>query len=161
MRHFHYLFIILFSLLLACGPSKEEKFEQAVRSQAMDYFATYQQRKDWKKFLTFYHSEITFTDAALKTRTRGIEAFEEFYNWPDTNFQKISPAQKHLEVIDIVAQDSLVVARGHFNPFYWHGEKQDWSGGFTIWLYFDKDLKIRHQVDYIQYPASVILSARR
>lgn len=161
MKPIHCLFILLSTLLLACGPSEEEKFEQQVRSRAIDYFATYQQRKDWDKFLSFYHPSITFSDVALRTRTRGIHAFEEFYNWPDSNFQKMSPAQKHLELQDIVTQDSLVVARGHFNPFYWHGEKQEWSGGFTIWLYFDKNLKIRHQVDYIQYPASVILSARR
>ncbi|MEK6478665.1 nuclear transport factor 2 family protein [Catalinimonas sp. 4WD22] len=161
MKQINQFFILLCIFLLACGPSEEEQFEQQVRSRAIDYFATYQQREDWNKFLSFYHPKVTFTDAALKTRTRGIDAFEEFYNWPDSNFQKISPAQKHLEVQDIVTQDSLVVARGHFNPFYWHGEKQEWTGGFTIWLYFDKNLKIRHQVDYIQYPASVILSARR
>ncbi|MDF9798191.1 hypothetical protein OKW21_003454 [Catalinimonas alkaloidigena] len=161
MKHIQYLFVLPFLLLMACGPSEEEKFEQQVRSRAIEYFSTYQKREDWNKFLSFYHPKVTFTDAALKTRTRGLEDFKEFYNWPDSNFQKISPAQKHLELQDIITQDSLVVARGHFNPFYWHGEKQEWTGGFTIWLYFDKDLKIRHQVDYIQYPASVILSARR
>ncbi|WPP49090.1 nuclear transport factor 2 family protein [Catalinimonas niigatensis] len=161
MKHISLFVALIIILLTACGPSEEEKFEQQIRSKAIDYFATYQQRKDWNKFLSFYHPNIAFTDVALSTRTRGIDAFEKFYNWPDSNFQKMNPAQKHLELQDIITQDSLVVARGHFNPFYWHGEKQEWSGGFTIWLYFDKNLKIRHQVDYIQYPASVILSARR
>lgn len=154
-------FLLILIGLSACGPSEEEKFEQRIRERAIDYFATYQQREDWDKFLGFYHPQLTFEDVALKTRTRGLDDFKDFYNWPDSNFQKINPQQKHIELQDLVTQDSLVVARGHFNPFYWHGEKQEWTGGFTIWLYFDKNLRIRHQVDHIQYPASVILSARR
>ena len=161
MKYTIWLAVALSTLMIACGPSEEEVFEKDTRKKAIDYFATYQQREDWNKFLSFYHPKVTLTDVALKTRTRGLDEFEEFYNWPDSNFQKISAAQKHLELQDIMVQDSVVVARGHFNPFFWHGEKQEWTGGFTIWLYFDKNEKIRHQVDYIQYPASVILSARR
>ncbi len=65
----------------------------------------------------------------------------------------MSPDQKHLTVESLVVNDSIAVGRGHFNPFYYHNNliDTDWGMEFTIWLYFDKDLKINRQIDWIEY----------
>lgn len=121
-----------------------------------DYIRTYQERKDWNKLLSFYSDSLNFQDVNLGMDFASKSAFEEFYDWPNPDFQKLSPEQKHFEVEDLVVLNNQAIIRGHFNPFYWKGQRQDWADGFVIWLYFNQDQKIIRQYDFVKYPAWIL-----
>ena len=122
---------------------------------ARDFFDTFSERKDWDKLLSFYREDLVMEDIILQMRFEGLEEFKGFYNWPDTNFHKLTPEQEHLAIESLLADDSTAVARGHLNPFYWQGELVDvpWGMEFTIWLYLDEAGKIYRQIDWFEYDA--------
>jgi hypothetical protein len=126
----------------------------------MDFFQTFAERKDWQKLCSFYREDMVFEDVLLQLHLDSLWQFRRFYNWEDTlgGFKKLTPDQDHLTLESLVVNDSLAVGRGHFNPFYYGGQmmKNKWGMEFTIWLYFDKNQKIIHQIDWIEYDASVL-----
>ena len=147
----------LITALIACEPAELPR-EQQTRATARAYFEVYEQREDWDSLLTFYRDDVHFKDANLSFEADGIEAFKDFYNWPDTNFRKIVPDQKHLVLQSMLVQDSVVVGQGRLSPFFWHNELQEWPEDFTIWLYFDQNMKIYRQIDWVRYPTWMIQS---
>ena len=167
-RHLHHLTwsSILLALVWACTPtaaptdSSASSYEEEVRQKATAFFETFSQRKDWDKLLSFYRPDLQFHDISLHLELDSLWQFERFYNWPDTGFQKLSPEQEHLAIESLVVEDSTAVVRGHLNPFYYYGKlvDVDWGMEFTIWLYFDQDLKIKRQVDWFEYDPSVVES---
>lgn len=140
-------------------PPLETKTEK-VHKTATEYFATFSERKDWEKLLSFYREDMTFDDVLLQIHLDSLWQFERFYNWPDTGFQKLTPNQEHLVIESLVANDSMAVARGHLNPFHYYGELIDskWGMEFTIWLYFDEHFKIKNQIDWFEYDDTVLES---
>lgn len=150
----------------ACGnntspektPGQAGLQSQDVEKVARDFFATFAARDDWEKMLSFYRYDMQFEDVTLQIKVFNKEDFKDFYNWSDPSFQKLSPDQKHLVLDDLVVTGNIAAGRGHFNPFFWHGQLQEWKWGseFTIWLYFDEQLKIKRQIDFIEYPDDIL-----
>ncbi len=149
-----------------CSPDESStntpnsSYEEAVRETATAFFSTFSERKDWEKLLSFYRADLQFHDIALQLELDSLWQFERFYNWPDTGFHKLSPEQEHLAIESLVVENSTAVVRGHLNPFFYYGQRvdTDWGMEFTIWLYFDQDLKIKRQVDWFEYDPSVVES---
>ncbi|MCB0621607.1 MAG: hypothetical protein KDC43_28135 [Saprospiraceae bacterium] len=135
------------------GPSRADQVEQV----ALQYFATYAEREDWDKLLSFYRSDLEFEDVMLLLELDGLEDFKEFYNWPDTGFHKLVKEEPHLILEDLLVNDSTAVGYGFFKPFYWYGtlygEDQPY---FSIVLTFDDSLRIKRQVDFIEYPVDIL-----
>ncbi|MDF1699459.1 MAG: hypothetical protein P1U56_26640 [Saprospiraceae bacterium] len=129
--------------------------QDQVEQTAMDYFATFAERKDWDKLCSFYRDDLEFDDVILQIHLDSLWKFKRFYKWDEEGdaFQKLSPEQDHLTLYSLLVNDSTAVAQGRVNPFYYHGTRMDfkWGMNFTIWLYFDQDLKIRKQVDWFEY----------
>ncbi|MCB0548597.1 MAG: nuclear transport factor 2 family protein [Phaeodactylibacter sp.] len=151
------LMLALLMLASACTEKGTPALQQQTERQATAYFQTFSQRTDWEKLLSFYRDDVQFTDTNMRYRAKSIGGFKAFYNWPDPGFEKMSPDQAHLELESLVANDSIAVGRGHFNPFYWHGKLQEWDdASFTIWLYFDQQGKIYKQYDFITYPVELL-----
>lgn len=165
MKH-HDLFYLLLLLILSCQPEVsgdneaaiENDRDASVREVAEDYFATFSERENWDKLRSFYAADMIFADVTLQIALDSLWQFERFYDWPDTNFAKLYPDQPHLDIESLLVDDKTAVARGRVNPFNWHGERVDvdWGMEFTIWLYFDDDLKIRRQIDWMEYDPSVL-----
>lgn len=154
-------------LLAACETRVDDVIELEeneqrlhIEQKAKAYFQTYAEREDWQEFLSFYREDMQFEDVLLQIQLDSLWQFERFYNWPDTNFQKLTPEQPSLVLSSLVSNDSMAVARGHFTPFYWHGNRIEpiWGMEFCIWLYFDKDQKIKRQIDWIEYDPDVLES---
>lgn len=151
----------LWLICQGCNPDTQEgsipsqSQEEAVRSVAEDFFATFADRSDWQKFCAFYREDMVFEDVLLQIKLDSLWQFKKFYKWDEEagNFQKLTPEQKHLTIKTLVVNDSVAVGRGRFHPFYYYGEliDPDWGMEATIWLYFDEHLKIRKQVDWIEY----------
>ena len=118
-----------------------------------DYIQTYQEREDWEKLLSFYSDSIYLNDINLGMEFNGIDSFKVFYDWPNSNFKKLSPEQEHFFIDDVIVLENKAIIRGNFNPFYWKGEVQEWAGPFIFCLYFNEDNKIIQQYDYVKYPA--------
>jgi hypothetical protein len=134
----------------AAASAQKAKVEQVAR----EYFATFAEREDWEKLLSFYRYDMQFEDIMLQIKIFNKEDFKSFYNWPEGDFQKAPPDAPHLVLQTLAVNDSAAVGRGYFNPFYYNGELNEWKWGseFTIWLFFDEQLKIKRQIDFIEYP---------
>lgn len=162
----YFALFILFVLFCNCQQKAPESQDASisrtvqVQQTAEEYFATFSQRQDWDKLCSFYREDLIFDDVLLHLHLDSLWKFKRFYNWPDTGFHKLSAEQEHLAVESLVANDSMAVARGHLNPFYYYGKlvDSDWGMEFTIWLYFDEHLKIRKQVDWFEYDPTVMES---
>jgi hypothetical protein len=96
----------------------------------------------------------------LQIKLDSLWKFKRFYRWDEEGdrFRKLSPEQEHLTVTSLVVSDTVAVARGRVNPFYYDGYLMDidWGMDFTIWLYFDDQLKIKRQIDWFEYSPPVL-----
>ncbi len=154
------ILILLGIILYSCDSSSARDNASAsaqkakIKQVASEFFATYAERENWEKLLSFYRQDMQFEDVMLQIKIFNKTDFQAFYNWPEGNFQKLSPDQPHLVLQTLAVNDSTAVGRGYFTPFYFRGELYEWRWGseFTIWLYFDERLKIKRQIDFIEYP---------
>lgn len=154
---------VLLAFLLSCQAAPEPSTPTraaAVEATAREYFATFAERTDWEKLCAFYREDLEFEDVLLQIKLDSLWKFKRFYRWDEEGdrFRKLSPDQEHLSVASLVVSDSVAVARGRVNPFYYDDNliDTDWGMDFTIWLYFDDQLKIRRQVDWFEYDAPVL-----
>lgn len=156
---------VLFISVLTNSCSKVETTDlatrtEAVERQAMAYFQTYADRTDWEEFCAYYRADLHFEDVLLQMQLDSLWQFQRFYNWPDTNFAKLSPTQDALVINTLVCNDSVAVAKGYFTPFRWYGQlmEPEWGMEATFWLFFDENLKIYKQIDWIEYDPNVLES---
>jgi len=150
--------IAILLITYSCNQTKTTNandFEQAVRSEAVEYFETFSERSDWDKFCSFYREDLHFKDIALQLDLDSLWKFKRFYKWDEEGdrFKKMYPEQKHLNLQSLVVEGNTVAARGHLNPFYYGGTlvNSEWGMEFTIWLRFDENLKIIEQIDWMEY----------
>ncbi|MEO1260490.1 MAG: hypothetical protein AAFZ15_16965 [Bacteroidota bacterium] len=157
-----FLFFLLF--LINCqsekpAPQLQNNREKQIETTARDFFKTFADRQDWDRLCSFYREDLEFEDISLQLKLDSLWQFKRFYKWDEEggNFKKLTPDQEHLTLYSLVANDSIAVARGRVNPFYYYGEMIDveWGMEFTIWLYFDENLKIKKQVDWMEYGPTV------
>ena len=145
------------------APKSENKTRsQEVENRAHSYFATFADRTDWKKLCSFYRDDMVFEDIMLQLYLDSLWQFKRFYKWDEEGerFKKLSPDQQHLSLTSLIANDSIAVARGKVNPFYYDGTliDTDWGMEFTIWLYFDENLQIKKQIDWFEYDSYTLES---
>lgn len=150
------LHCLLILVLSGCQkPTDDSNRSEQVRQKAEDFFQTFAERSDWRKFCSFYADDLVFNDIMLQLHLDSLWKFQRFYNWEDSVnvFEKLSPDDEILVVRSLVNDESSAVASGYFKPFYYNGQffENKWGMEFTIWLYFDKDLKVIRQVDWIEY----------
>ncbi len=150
------LLVLSAIIFQACNePQKLNTRTQLVEAKATDFFKTFADRKDWEKLCSFYREDMQFQDITLQLQLDSLWKFKRFYNWDGEggNFKKLTTDQEHLTIYSLVANDSMAVARGRVNPFYYYDQLIDaaWGMEFTIWLYFDEHLKISKQIDWMEY----------
>lgn len=160
-------FVVFAFLIMASaykeGHPKEEKSRKALVEQvARDYFATFAERKDWDKLCAFYREDMIFEDVMLQLKLDSLWQFKRFYKWDEEggHFKKLSPDQDHITIETLVVNDTVAVGKGSVNPFYYYDEYIDpeWGMAAAFWLYFDENLKIKKQVDWIEYDPEVLES---
>lgn len=133
------------------GPERKDQVE----AKAKEFFKTFADRQDWTKFCSYYREDMVFEDVILQLHLDSLWQLKRFYKWDEEGerFKKLSPDQEHLTISSLVSNDSIAVATGRVNPFYYdnHLIDTDWGMNFTIWLHFDENLKIAQQVDWFEY----------
>lgn len=159
------LWLLLLIAAWSCQPAEQEgtpSRQQLVEQKAQDFFDTFAERTDWEKLCSFYREDMVFQDITLQLHLDSLWKFKRFYRWDEEGdqFQKLSPDQKHLSIYSLVADEEVAVARGRVNPFYYGGTLIDveWGMEFTIWLYFDEDLNIIKQIDWMEYDPNALES---
>lgn len=150
------LFTVVMAIAISCGQTNTTHSRKAeVKQRAQEFFATFAERSDWKKFCSFYSEDVQFNDVILQLDLDSLWQLKRFYKWDEEGdaFKKLSPDQEHLTLESLVVDGNIVVATGQVNPFYYHGNLIDteWGMDFTIWLTFDDDLKIVKQTDWFEY----------
>ena len=157
--------IVLFTIVhLSCTNTATQKQtrDQMIEARAFEYFKTFAERKDWDKLCSFYREDMTFEDVMLQLHLDSLWQFKRFYKWDEEgdNFRKLADDQDHITIYSLVANDSIAVARGRVNPFYYYDNlvDPDWGMEASFWLYFDENLKIQKQIDWIEYDPDVLTS---
>ncbi|PWJ42546.1 nuclear transport factor 2 family protein [Sediminitomix flava] len=145
------LLITLIGLTLANCDVKpsESNIENTVR----DYIKTYQERKNYKKFLSFYSDEIVFEDILNGNRAIGKDNFKLNFDWENPHLVLLT--SKPYEVEDLIIQNNQATITGYFNPFKWHDQNIE-AMYFTTILTFDEDQKIVKHVNWVNYPPSLL-----
>jgi len=147
-RLLFFSFLILLSLC-ACQQKEDSLIQEATK----EYYQTYQNRNDFQKFLSFYDDQVILEDIMLGERKIGKKEFAEFFDWGNPDFSKTDSLA--LIITDQLIQKNKVVTQGYFTPFKW-GEQHFEAMHFTTILTFNAAGKITKQVDWINYPASLL-----
>lgn len=137
------LWVVLFSTAYA---------QHTLQETVERYIQTYQSRTDWPAFLDFYADSVYMEDMNLGLSFKEKKEFAKFYDWPNEAFQKLSTEQNTFILDELTVGENHAIIRGRFQPFYWKGELQQWSGNFLITLYFNSAHKIVRQYDFVRYP---------
>lgn len=147
------LLIIVTVFIVSC--QKENKTKQIGER----FFETYAERKDVQKMLSFYADEFQYENVGFEmTLNDSKYLYENVYGWSDPNF--IFSGKQTITVDETLSSDSTIVAKGITMPYTYNGKNVEGTR-FVIWLELDKDLKIRKQTDWFDYPMAELIEAYR
>ncbi|MDC6367029.1 MULTISPECIES: nuclear transport factor 2 family protein [Flavobacteriaceae] len=139
--------IVLFTFVFGCSNPKN------IKSTVDAYYETYRYRKDFEQLLSFYDDEIILEDYINGDRIEGKKALQDFLDWDNPNFKMIEPFA--LEISDQLIDGNKVVTKGYFSKFQW-GEYEFGPMQFVTILTFNRNGKIIHHEDWINYPSNLI-----
>lgn len=147
-------FVILFgvALLIQCGS------KQNISPIVDTYIDIYQKRQDFDGFLDLYAEDMILEDMVAGWKIEGKDQFREFFNWPDTRFEKFEP--NTFEILSTVVEGNQAVIHGYFTPFRWDSTSVE-AMQFTTILDFDEHGKIVKHIDWINYPNYLIDYSKR
>lgn len=121
------------------------------------FFTTFSQRTEVDKMLSFYAQKFDYENIGFESETDNPKfLYEEFYGWKDPAIKY--NGKESVKIDEIVTSDSSIIARGTTLPYTYNG-KEVKGTRFVIWLELDKDLKIRKQTDWFDYPMEEIIEA--
>jgi uncharacterized protein YutD len=147
-------FFLFSSTLYCCTPRSEVN----IKGITTEFYEIYKDRKNSKRFLEFYSDSIVLEDIVNGDRILGKQSLEKFFDWSNKDFQLVE--EKALAVKDIFVAGHVAVVYGYFTPFKW-GETEFEAMHFTTQLDFDKEGKIVKQVDWINYPSTLLDYSKR
>ncbi len=138
--------------------SCESEQHVPVRDTAGEFFQVYGARSDEERFLGFYADDAMLLDILNGDSISGKQALAVFFDWSNPEFKSLG--SQALEVDELIADGNIVVAKGHFTRFQW-GDTVFEAMHFTTLLTFDKQGKIIKQVDWINYPSTLVDYGKR
>ena len=145
------LLFIMAGLAISC--QKENKTKQIGER----FFETYSKRSEIDKMISFYAKNFHYENVGFQSEADDPKfLYESFYNWPDPNFKFSAPETIKLE--NLLTDDSTIVAKGTTMPYQYKGKTVEGTR-FVIWLELDKDLKIKKQTDWFDYPMEEVIEA--
>ncbi|BBN80575.1 hypothetical protein PA25_05600 [Pseudoalteromonas sp. A25] len=135
--------------------------EVALEHTVADYIEVYQERKNFERLLSFYAPSAQLEDMIYGHFATDRNAIAKFYDWPNSKLTVLEG--KPLFTVEQKVVDPLqniAFFSGVFHRFSYFGEELGpWR--FLIKLQFDKQGKIIHQQDWINYtPRSLITEGK-
>lgn len=149
-----YLLLLLILLISCSTKEKEPQYKKIVD----EYYAIYQKRQDFEKFLSYYSKDIVLEDMVNGDRILGIENLKEFLDWENPNFTLQDSVA--LIINQQFIQNNTVLTQGYFTPFTW-SETSVEAMQFSTTLTLNEQGKIIHQIDWINYPSNVVDYSKR
>jgi len=150
MKKVFFLFILA-GFLFSC--QTESKTEEIGKR----FFEIYSKRKEVDKMVSFYAGNFQYENVNFRSEANDPKfLYESFYNWSDPNFKFAGTETIKLE--SLLTNDSTIVAKGITMPYQYKGNQVEGTR-FVIWLELDKDLKIKKQTDWFDYPMEEIIEA--
>lgn len=144
-----FLVLTIFSFLVSCtNLSNENKIEETAKK----FFDVYSERKDYEQIKSFYNDSIQYENVIQNTNLNTFATdylLNQIFSVNDKSL--VYDNGKMFKIDNIVANDSVAVVNGEFNSYTYNGFTFA-PMKFTTYLYFDKDLKIKKQVDWFNYP---------
>lgn len=123
-----------------------------------DYYKAFNERQDLEKFMSFYDKSIILEDMINGDRIIGIEALRSFFDWDNPDFKSMSA--NSLIVSEKIIEENKAVVKGYFTRFKWNQAEFE-AMHFTTILTFDESGKIVKQVDWINYPSTLVDYSKR
>ena len=149
------LVLLLISMICLSCESKQNAPSKSITDA---FYQTYKERKDFEKFIDFYDEQIVLEDMINGDRMEGKKALRTFFDWENPNFECLSAHT--LEIEEKIIQANQAVVKGYFSAFRW-GTTQFEAMHFTTILTFNEAGKIVKQVDWINYPATLVAYSQR
>ena len=118
-----------------------------------EYYATYQSRSDFDKFLDFYDDNMILEDIINGDKINGKAALKIFFDWKNPSYKKLN--EHTLIISEQIIEKNKAVTSGYFTAFEWGGQKFE-EMHFTTILIFNEKGKIIKHTDWINYPNSLI-----
>jgi len=144
------LLALSWSFLSCTGENKTQEIGER-------FFENYSKRKEIDKMVSFYAEEFQYENIGFESEADDPRfLYRDFYGWADPNFR--FSGTETVEVAEILANDSTIVAKGKFMAHTYKSRAVE-EMRFVIWLELDKDLKIKKQTDWFDYPMSEIIEA--
>lgn len=148
--------VCLFCVVLISSCTNKE--HRSTASITIAFFETYNERTDFEKFLSFYNEDIVLEDIINGDRVVGKAALRNFFDWKNPDFKSLD--SNRLVIHERIISDQQAVVKGHFSRFSWGGTEFE-AMHFTTILTFDTAGKIIKQVDWINYPATLVNYSER
>ncbi len=141
---------LLIGLIFSSCASKEiNNIEKTVE----DYYKVFNKRQDLDRFMSFYDESIVLEDMINGDRIVGKEALRNFFDWDNSDFKNLSA--NSLIVSEKITQENKAVVKGYFTRFKWNQTEFE-AMHFTTILTFDESGEIVKQVDWINYPSTLV-----
>ena len=145
------ILLLAATALISCG--KENKTQEIGER----FFENYSKRKEIDKMVSFYAKDFHYENIGFESEADDPRfLYKDFYGWADAGFVFSNPETIKLD--EIVTSDSTIVAKGKFLPHSYNNRAVE-EMRFVIWLELDKDLKIKKQTDWFDYPMTEIIEA--
>jgi hypothetical protein len=138
--------VLIFS---SCSNKETNKTEKTVE----DYYKIFNERRDLERFMSFYDENIVLEDMINGDRIVGKEELRNFFDWDNPDFQSL--AGDKLIVNEKIIQENKAVVKGYFTKFKWNQTEFE-AMHFTTLLTFDESGAIVQQVDWINYPSTLV-----
>ncbi|MCR9131625.1 MAG: hypothetical protein NXI08_03590 [bacterium] len=148
-KNSQYSLFWLVILCIGCTTSSSENLTDV----AERYYQTYAERSDFNDFLSYYDSAVVFEDIVSGVSLDGVDELKEFFNWENPDLQLIDTVS--LVVEELYIDDNTIISKGFFTPFQWHNTMYE-AMHFTTVLTLNEKGKIVKQVDWINYPNSLL-----
>lgn len=134
------------------------KFDDSIEESINKYYQVYNRREDIDSFMDFYDDAIVFEDIINGDRIYGKKNLRDFFDWDNDSFKTLD--SNRLVISEKVIQNNKCVVKGYFTPFKW-GQTEFEAMHFTTILTFNESKKIIKQVDWMNYPASLVNYSER
>ena len=144
---------LMFCLVAGLTFHSCSRTESSIDKIVEDYYKTFNKRQDFEKFLSFYDEEIILEDIVNGDRIIGKKELGNFFDWNNTNFKSLD--KNSLVIERTIIENNISVVKGYFSKFQW-GDFKFEPMHFTTILTFNESKKIVKQVDWINYPSSLV-----
>jgi len=142
------LFIPLMMILL-CVSHKSYANQNQLKFIVQQYFDIYAQRKDFKRFMSFYAKDATLKDIIYGNDLRNKIEIQSFLNWHNGKFDRLG-SKNILTVTNQIIENQTAITEGYFHKFRFNGKDfGPWL--FVISLEFNEENKISKQTDWVNY----------